>query len=59
MKKSSVFYLVLLFFLASCGEKPLYEKAYSFKNREWKQDVKPVYNVEIADVKKPIVLRCL
>lgn len=52
MKKSSVFYLVLLFFLASCGEKPLYEKAYSFKNREWKQDVKPVYNVEIADVKK-------
>lgn len=39
--------LVLL--LASCGETPLFTKSVSFKNNEWKQDVKPVFRVNIPD----------
>ena len=52
MRKSSGIYLVLFFLLASCSESPLYEKVYSFKDREWKQDVKLTYDVEIEDVNK-------
>jgi len=38
--------------LSSCGETPLFEKVYSFENREWPQDVKPIYEVKIEDVDK-------
>lgn len=36
--------------LFSCGEQPHFEKAFSFQSREWTQDVKPVYEIEIDDV---------
>lgn len=39
-----------MFFLVSCGEKPLYEKVYSFENKEWAQDVKPEYSINIEDI---------
>lgn len=42
-------FLGILLFLASCGETPLYTKSYAFKNNEWKQDVKPVFRVNIPD----------
>lgn len=38
-----------LFLLASCGGTPLYTKSYSFRNNEWKQEVKPVFKVNIPD----------
>ncbi len=43
----------VLILLGSCGEKPFYEKAYSFDGREWKQDEKLVYEVDFEDVSKP------
>lgn len=41
--------LVLLVFLYSCGDTPLYNKSYSFKNNSWEQNVKPVFKVNIPD----------
>lgn len=38
-----------MLFLASCGETPLYSKSYSFPKNEWKQDVKPVFKVNVPD----------
>lgn len=40
---------LVLLLLTACGETPLYTKSYSFKNNQWKQDVKPVFRVEIPD----------
>lgn len=40
----------MLFLLSSCGDIPFYEKSYSFDNKEWKQDVKPEFEVKITDV---------
>lgn len=48
MKRSSIMLALLLF--TACVEKPVFEKVYSFENREWKQDVKPTYSVEIDEV---------
>lgn len=44
--------ICLLAFLVSCGEQPLYEKVYSFKNNEWDQNVKPKYAINIQDLSK-------
>jgi len=44
--------LSLIFVLFSCSEAPLYEKAYSFKNQEWKQNEKMKFVVEIKDTSK-------
>ena len=41
---------MLVLFLASCGKQPFYEKAYSFSGREWKQDVKPKYEVVFTTI---------
>jgi gliding motility-associated lipoprotein GldH len=41
--------LVLLVFLSSCGDAPLYNKSYSFTNNSWDQDVKPVFKVNVSD----------
>lgn len=41
--------LVLLVFLGSCGDAPLYNKSYSFTNNSWDQDVKPVFKVNVSD----------
>jgi gliding motility-associated lipoprotein GldH len=36
--------------LSSCGEAPFYEEVYSFNEREWPQDVKPSYEIDIKDI---------
>jgi gliding motility-associated lipoprotein GldH len=41
---------VLLF--TACGNLPTYEKAYTFKDKVWKQNVKPVFVVDIQDTSK-------
>jgi gliding motility-associated lipoprotein GldH len=41
--------ILLLALVSSCDKAPLYTKSYSFKNNEWKQDVKPVFRVHIPD----------
>lgn len=41
--------LILLVFLGSCGDAPLYNKSYSFANNSWDQDVKPVFKVTVSD----------
>jgi gliding motility-associated lipoprotein GldH len=38
--------------LFSCSEAPMYEKVYSFDNREWKQDQKMRFVVDIKDTSK-------
>jgi gliding motility-associated lipoprotein GldH len=43
---------LLALVLFSCGETPHYEKAYSFDNKEWKQDAKLKYEVDIKDIDK-------
>lgn len=47
MYKSSFLLIVVL--ITACGESPLYTKAFSFKNNEWDQEVKPVFKVNIPD----------
>lgn len=52
MKKLTVKFLsgaIALLILTSCVDTPLYTKSFSFKNNEWKQDVKPVFKVNIPD----------
>ncbi len=48
--KTSLLVGMLVLFLASCGKQPFYEKAYSFSGREWKQDVKPEYEVDFTTI---------
>ena len=49
MKKLiSVFFLLGLL-LASCTKEAVYTKAYRFKNEQWKQAVKPQFEVDIQD----------
>jgi len=47
-----LFPFLLIVLLVACSEAPLYEKAYSFKNREWKQDEKMKFVVDIKDTSK-------
>lgn len=51
LQRNSLF-LALSLLLFSCGETPLYEEVYSFEGREWAQDVKPSYEVDIKDINK-------
>lgn len=44
--------LFLVSVLFACSEAPLYEKAYSFKNQEWKQNEKMKFVVDIKDTSK-------
>lgn len=50
--KSTGWLLLTLFFLSSCTDQPFYEKVYSFKNRQWSQEVKPEFQVEITDIEQ-------
>lgn len=45
----SILFIAALLFLSSCGEQPLYEKVYSFKDRTWNLNNKPEYTVDITD----------
>lgn len=38
--------------MASCYKQPHYQKSYSFKKHEWKQTVKPRFEVQIDDTSK-------
>jgi gliding motility-associated lipoprotein GldH len=54
MKKSRKIWLSLLVLpvLFACSEAPMFEKVYSFDNREWKQDQKMKFKVDIKDTSK-------
>lgn len=43
------FIIGLSLVLFSCKEDSFYTKSYSFSNQVWKQDVKPVFKVDIQD----------
>lgn len=45
----SILFALLSLALFGCGESPLYEKVYSFSDREWSLDQKPEFKVEIQD----------
>jgi gliding motility-associated lipoprotein GldH len=38
--------------LVSCDETLTYEKSYSFENKEWNQNVKPSFTIDIKDADK-------
>ena len=44
--------LFTFLFLSSCTDQPFYEKVYPFINRQWSQEVKPEFQVEITDIKQ-------
>ena len=44
--------LIVVAFISSCSEQPFYEKVYSFENKEWNQQVKPTFTVDIKDINK-------
>jgi len=50
--RNSILLIFVGMVLFSCSEAPYYEKVYSFENREWKQDHKLKYEVEITDLDK-------
>ncbi|MCR9171267.1 MAG: gliding motility lipoprotein GldH [bacterium] len=54
MKRSHKIWLSLFLFplLVACSDAPMYEKVYSFKNQEWKQDEKMKFVVDIKDTSK-------
>ncbi len=41
--------LILALLFVSCGEQPLFEKSYSFKENKWTQNVKPAFKIDIQD----------
>jgi len=54
MKRSRKIWLSLFLLpaLFACSEAPMYEQGYSFENREWKQDQKMKFEVDIQDTSK-------
>jgi gliding motility-associated lipoprotein GldH len=51
-RRSKAVVLFSLAFLISCESAPTFEKSYVFENKEWKQDVKPSFTVDIKDASK-------
>ncbi len=52
--KGKLLFLGVLFaVLTACGEKPFYEKFYSFEGNVWEQRVKPQFKFEVKDISKP------
>ncbi len=51
-RRSKALVLLSLAFLISCESAPTFEKSYVFENKEWKQDVKPSFTVDIKDASK-------
>jgi gliding motility-associated lipoprotein GldH len=50
--RNNFFFLFVAITLLSCSEAPFYEKAYSFDNKEWKQDHRLKFEVDIMDLDK-------
>ena len=51
-KRTKAGILFGLAFLVACESAPTFEKSYVFDNKEWKQDVKPSFTVDIKDASK-------
>ena len=51
-RRSKAVVLLSLAFLISCESAPTFEKSYVFENKEWKQDIKPSFTVDIKDASK-------
>ena len=51
-RRSKAVVLFSLAFLISCESAPTFEKSYIFVNKEWKQDIKPSFTVDIKDASK-------
>lgn len=51
-RRSKAVVLFSLAFLISCESAPTFEKSYIFENKEWKQDIKPSFTVDIKDASK-------
>lgn len=49
IRSHSLLLLLLAVVLIGCGEKPLFEKVYSFDDRLWTLDQKPEFKVEVTD----------
>ena len=50
--RNRLLFILVAAVMLSCSEAPFYEKVYSFKNKEWKQDQKMKYVVDIQDTEK-------
>jgi gliding motility-associated lipoprotein GldH len=50
--RSKIGVFFCLAFLISCENAPIFEKSYVFENKEWKQNVKPSFIVDIKDATK-------
>ncbi len=44
-----MFLLLVMVALFGCGEKPLFEKVYSFDDRVWTLEQKPEFKIEVTD----------
>lgn len=52
VKANIVLLLFAAFVISSCTETPTYEKSYAFDNKEWAQNVKPSFTINIKDIEK-------
>lgn len=59
IKNNILLFFVLAFALVSCGEKPMYTKAVSFKDNRWNLDQKPTFEVDIEDTTKAYNFRLI
>jgi gliding motility-associated lipoprotein GldH len=50
--RNSILLALLVTVLFSCSEAPFYEKVYSFENKNWKQNDKLKYVVDIQDLEQ-------
>jgi len=50
MIRNSWIFIGLIAICFSCGKAPFYEKSVSFDGKEWKRDLKPVFNVKIDNI---------
>lgn len=48
----SISCICLVLALCGCMDQPVYQKSFTFQDRTWSQDVKPSFEVEIADTSK-------
>ncbi len=49
IRNHNLFLLLVIVALFGCGEKPLFEKVYSFDDRVWTLEQKPEFKIEVTD----------